>query len=190
MKVSKLQMAEHRDQIIESAARQFRESGFDGISVSDVMKEAGLTHGGFYGHFDSKEELMALASQRAVHKSVSKYAKIIEGAPQKPLMTLVESYLSSRHQAHPETGCLFAAVGSELARQPSSVKHAVMQEEAKLLELIARIVPGRTKAAKRRRAIAVFAELVGAMILARCVPDPELSKEILATVSDSVAAGQ
>src|SRR5215472_5401448 len=81
MKVSKLQMAEHRDQIIESAARQFRESGFDGISVSDVMKEAGLTHGGFYGHFDSKEELMALASQRAVHNSVSKYAKMIDEAP-------------------------------------------------------------------------------------------------------------
>ena len=190
MKVNKQTMAEHREQIIESAARQFRENGFDGISVADVMKEAGLTHGGFYGHFDSKEELMALASQRAVHNSVNKYAKIIEEAPQKPLMALVKSYLSQRHQAHPETGCLFAALGSELARQPSSVKDAVMQEELKLLELIARVVPGRTKAAKRKRAIAVFAELVGAMILARSVPDAELSEEILTTAFDSVAAGQ
>jgi TetR/AcrR family transcriptional repressor of nem operon len=190
MKVSKQKMAEHREQIIESAARHFRENGFDGISVADVMKEAGLTHGGFYGHFNSKEELMALASQRAIHNSVSKYAQIIEEAPGKPLMALVKSYLSQRHQAHPETGCLFAALGSELARQPSSVKDAVMQEELKLFELIARIVPGKTKAAKRKRAIAVFAELVGAMILARGVPDPGLSEEILTTVSNSVATGQ
>jgi TetR/AcrR family transcriptional repressor of nem operon len=188
MKVSKQKMAEHREQIIVAAAQKFREKGFDGISVADLMKQAGLTHGAFYGHFNSKEELMAMASQRALQDSVKRYAKTVDDSPDKPLMALAKLYLSPRHQAHPETGCVFAALGSELARQPASVKDAVAQEGLNLIELISRIVPGRTKAARKKRAIAVFAELVGAMILARSTPDANLSQEILATVSDSVAS--
>jgi TetR/AcrR family transcriptional repressor of nem operon len=101
---------------------------------------------------------------------------------------VLHAYLSPTHQAHPETGCVFAALGSEVARQPASVKDAVAQDGLNLIELITRIVPGRTKAARRRRVIAVFAELVGAMILARSTPDADLSQEILATVTDSLAA--
>src|SRR5271170_3287736 len=102
MKVSKQKMAEHREQIIAAAAKRFREQGFDGISVADLMKEVGLTHGGFYGHFTSKEELVALASLRAMSDSAAKWQKVIDGAPGDPLEALAESYLSQRHHDHPE----------------------------------------------------------------------------------------
>jgi len=186
MKVSKKKVAEHREQIITAAAKRFRENGFDGISVADLMKEAGLTHGGFYGHFSSKEELVGLASQRALRETANKWEKVIEEAPDKPLEALAKYYLSSRHQAHPETGCLFAALGSELGRQPRSVKGAVVEEQLGVVELFSRIVPGKTKAAKRRQAIVVLAELIGGMILARCAPDAALSEEIRKTVSAAI----
>jgi len=187
MKVSKRKVAEHREQIIAAAAKRFREKGFDGISVADLMKEAGLTHGGFYGHFSSKEELMGLASQRALRETAKMWEKVIEEAPDKPLEALAKFYLSPKHQSHPETGCLFAALGSELARQPRSVKEAVREEQLAIFDLISRVVPGRTKAARRKQAIIVLAGLIGGMVLARSVSDAALSEEILKTVSASVA---
>ena len=186
MKVSKQKMAEHREQIIEAAAKRFRENGFDGISVADLMKEVGLTHGGFYGHFTSKEELVGWASKRAMSRTAAKWEKVIKEAPGDPLEALAKDYLSTRHQEHPEFGCLFAALGSELARQPASVKEAVMEGQLQFLDLLSRIVPGRTKAARRKKAIVVFAGLIGGMILARSVPDPDLSQEILKTMTKAI----
>ena len=186
MKVSKQKMAEHREQIITAAAKRFREKGFNGIGVADLMKEVGLTHGGFYGHFGSKEELIGMASQRALCESTKKWKKVIEEAPDRPLEVFSRYYLSRRHQMHPETGCLFASLGSELDRQPRSVKEAVMEEQLTIFDLLSRIVPGRTKAVKRKQAIVVLAGLIGGMILARSVPDDVLSEEILETVSSSI----
>jgi TetR/AcrR family transcriptional repressor of nem operon len=186
MKVSKQRMAEHREQIIAAAADRFREHGFDGISVADLMKEVGLTHGGFYGHFSSKEELVALASLRAMSSTAIKWQKVIDEAPGDPLAALAKSYLSPRHHGHPETGCLFAALGSELARQPSSVRDAVTEGQETFFDLLACIVPGRTKAARKKRAIITLASLVGGMILARSVSDPKLSQEILEAVAASI----
>ena len=187
MKVSKQKVAEHREQIITAAAKRFREKGFDGISVADLMKEAGLTHGGFYGHFSSKEELMGLASQQALRETAQKWEKVIREAPNKALEALAKFYLSAKHQAHPETGCLFATLGSDLARQPSSVKEAMMGEQLAALDVISRVVPGRTKAARRKQAISVLAGFIGGMVLARSVSDAALSEEILKTVSASIA---
>ena len=90
MKVSKETMAEHREWIITAAARRFREHGFDGVSVADIMKEVGLTHGGFYGHFSSKDELVALASLRAMTEAIAKWQKVIDEAPGDRLETLVD----------------------------------------------------------------------------------------------------
>ena len=185
MKVSKQKVAEHREQIITAAAKRFRENGFDGISVADLMKEVGLTHGGFYGHFGSKEELIGLAAQRALRDSAKKWEKVIEEAPERPLEAFAKNYLSRRHQMHPETGCLLAAVGSELSRQPRSVKEAV-EEELTIFDLLSRIVPGKTKAAKRKQAIVVLAGLIGGMILARSMPNDALAEEILETVSSAL----
>jgi TetR/AcrR family transcriptional repressor of nem operon len=186
MKVSRKKMAEHREQILAAAAKRFREHGFDGISVADLMKEAGLTHGGFYGHFSSKEELVALASLRAMGETVAKWEKVVDEAPGNPLETLAKSYLSLRHHDHPETGCLLAALGSELARQPSSVRDAVREGQQQFFALLTRIVPGQTKAARKKKAIAVLATMIGGMVLARTVSDPELRQEILETVAASI----
>lgn len=186
MKVSKEKMAEHREQIIVAATKRFREKGFDGIGVADLMKEVGLTHGGFYGHFSSKEELVGLASQRALRETAIKWEKVIEQAPSDPVEALANYYLSERHQCHPETGCVFASLGSELARQSRSVKEVVMQEELTFLELLSRVMPKGTKAARRKQAIIVLAGLVGAMILARSTPEGALSQEILQTMSGAI----
>src|ERR1700677_1340895 len=102
MKVTKEAMAEHREQIITAAAKRFREGGFDNVSVGDIMKEVGLTHGGFYGHFSSKDELVALASLRAMIESIAKWQKVVDEAAGDRLDTFVDSYLSLRHYNHPE----------------------------------------------------------------------------------------
>jgi len=187
MKVSRQKMAEHREQIIAAAAKQFREKGFDGISVADLMKEVGLTHGGFYGHFSSKEELVALASQRALRETAQKWEKVLGESPDNPLEAFAQHYLSTRHQSHPETGCLLAALGSDLARQPRSVKEAVMEEQNTVIDLFARFAPGRTKVERKKQAISFFAQLVGGMILARSVPDGPRCEEILKAVAVSLA---
>src|ERR1700761_5918015 len=122
MKVSKLEKAEHREQIIAAAARQFREKGFDAIGVSDLMKEVGLTHGGFYGHFSSKEELVALAVQRAFQETIARWEKVMAETPDRPLDSFTEYYLTPKHRSRPESGCVLAALGSDLSRQPEMVK--------------------------------------------------------------------
>ena len=186
MKVTKQKMAEHRERIIAVATRRFRKNGFDGIGVADLMKEAGLTHGGFYNHFSSKEELIGLASQRALRETAEKWEEVIDEARGNPVKALAKHYLSERHQSHPESGCMFAALGSELARQPRSVKEKVMQEELNIIDLLARLLPGRTAAAKRKQSIIMLAGLVGAMVLARSVPDLALSRKILTTMSAAI----
>ena len=186
MKVSKQKMAEHREQIISAAARRFREKGFDGIGVADLMKEAGLTHGGFYNHFNSKEELIGLASRRALRETAGRWEKVIAESPGNPLQALANYYLSERHQSHAETGCLFAALGSDIARQSRSVKEGIMQEELTLIDLLSRVVPGKTKAARRKQAVIALAGLIGGMILARSTPDPAFSHEILKTMATAV----
>ena len=113
MKVSKEQMAENRERILDAAAQLFREKGFDGIGVADLMKSAGLTHGGFYGHFASKDELMAQASARALQRLQAAWSAIAREAAahgQEPLAAIEAAYLSPRHRDAPGQGCLLAAL--------------------------------------------------------------------------------
>jgi TetR/AcrR family transcriptional repressor of nem operon len=186
VKVSKETMTEHREQIIVAAARRFRERGFDGVSVADIMKEVGLTHGGFYGHFSSKDELAALASSRAMNETLVRWQKLVAEAPGDRLEALVHSYLSLRHHDHPERGCLLAMLGTEISRQPQAVKEMVTIEQQKLLDFLSGIAPGKTKALRRKQAIIALAAMVGAMTLARGSSDTYLRREILETVAASV----
>lgn len=182
MKVSKEQMAENRERILDAAAQLFREKGFDGIGVADLMKSAGLTHGGFYGHFASKDELMAQASARALQRLQAAWSALAHEAAahgQEPLAAIEAAYLSPRHRDAPGQGCLLAALGSDTARQGPAVRRAVTEGVRAQVDGLARLVPGRTKAAKRQRALSDYASLVGAMVLARAVDDPALSDEIL-----------
>lgn len=190
MKVSREQAAENRQRIVEIASKLFREHGLDGIGVADLMKSAGLTHGGFYGHFDSKEDLMAEACAYAVGASVSKLRERIDAAPENPLAVVTASYLSSAHCKQPGAGCALAALGSEASRHGGGVRHALTDGLRELIDLLTTIVPGRSKAARREKALATFASMVGAVVLARSVDDPALAEKILQSVSTSILGPQ
>jgi len=179
MKVSKEQMAENRDRILEAAATLFRERGFDGIGVADLMKGAGLTHGGFYGHFDSKEDLMAQAATRAAGQSLAAWQRLAERHPGQERAAVGSAYLTTRHRDHPGHGCLLATLGADAARQGPTVRHAVTEGMRPLIDLLEQATPGRSKAARRRKALADYAGMVGALVLARVVDDAALSQEIL-----------
>jgi TetR/AcrR family transcriptional regulator, transcriptional repressor for nem operon len=186
MRVSREQAAENRERILSVATKLFREKGFDGIGVADLMRSAGLTHGGFYGHFASKEDLVAQACARALARSVEAWAQSAEEGARSPLAAITASYLSAKHRDHPGSGCLLAALGADVPRQGASVRRAVTEGLRRLIVVLTRVVPGRSTAAKRERALATMASLVGALVLARAVDDKTLSEEILQATAASL----
>ena len=179
MRVSREKAAENRERIIEAAGALFREKGFDGIGVVDIMKAANLTHGGFYGHFDSKDDLVAQASRRAMARAAVNWEKVVSSAKSDPYAALLAHYLSPRHRDEPSHGCAFAALSGDAARCGEPVQTAFAQGLEPLIEIVAKAASGRSKAARRRKAIATVAEMIGALILARAVGDSALSDEIL-----------
>lgn len=186
MKVSREQASQNRDRVLETAGRLFRERGFDGIGVADLMKSAGLTHGGFYGQFASKEELMAEACARSFAHSLEIWSGVAERASGEPLAAVMKGYLSRQHRDNPGEGCVLAALGSDAARQGPGLRRAVTEGTRALLDLFTRLAPGRIQARKRERAIHAYAAMVGALVLARAVDDEALSNEILKTVAASL----
>ena len=188
MKVSRERAAQNRDRIVEAAAQLFRERGFEGIGVADLMKEAGLTHGGFYGHFSSKEDLIAQASARALTGSLALWSRLAEREPGDPLSAIAGVYLTSRHRDNPGAGCLLAALGPDVSRQGPAVRRAVTGYVRSTCDLLASLVPRKSKAARRQKAITTYAMLVGAMVMARAVDDRALSQEILDAGLASVKA--
>src|ERR1044072_7813618 len=177
MKVSREQAAGRRERMLEAAAQRFRERGFDGIGVADLMKEAGLTHGGFYGHFSSKEELIREASARALTNTFALFRQQAEGAAGNPLAAVANSYLSSRHRDDPGTGCLLAALGPDVSRQGQGGRRTGTDYVRSAVDLLTTRIPGKPKAARRRKAISTYATLVGTMVMARAVGDRALSQE-------------
>jgi Transcriptional regulator len=188
MKVSREQAASNRNRIVDAAAQLFRERGYEGIGVADLMKEAGLTHGGFYGHFASKEDLIAEASIRALTQSLAGWDKLAERSPEDPLAAIAETYLSRNHRDDPGAGCLLAALGPEVSRRGPAVRRAVTDYVRSACDVLTKMVPGKSKAARRQKVIATYATLVGAMVLARAVDDRALSQEILDAGLASVSA--
>ena len=186
MKVSREQAARNRERILDAAARLFRERGFEGIGVADLMKEAGLTHGGFYGHFTSKDDLIAQASARELTRSLAQWSTIAERASGDPLSATADAYLTLSHRDNPGAGCVLAALGPDVSRQGAAVRQVVTDYVRSVCDLLARLVPGKSKAARRRTAISTYATLVGAMVLARAVDDRDLSLEILDAARNSV----
>lgn len=188
MKVTREQAAQNRERIVEAAAQLFRERGFDGIGVADLMKEAGLTHGGFYGHFSSKEDLIAEASARALTGSLSAWSDLAAQASGDSLCAVASGYLTSGHRDNPGTGCLLAALGPDVSRQGPAVRRTVTEHVRSAVDLLTKLVPCKSKAARRRMAISTYATLVGAMVIARAVHDRTLSQEILDAGLESVKA--
>jgi len=186
MKVSRETAAANREKIVDVASRLFREKGFDGIGVADLMKEAGLTHGGFYGHFESKDQLAEEASDRAVERALKRWREIADGAGDDAFEALVKNYLSEERFSSPGAGCLFAALGSEASRQRKTVRRVFAEGFEKFIAILADAAPGRTKAEKRKRSIAAFSEMIGALVLARAVNEPALANEILRTAASDL----
>jgi TetR/AcrR family transcriptional repressor of nem operon len=179
MRVSRERAAENRQRIVETASRMFREHGFDGVGVDAIMNGAGLTHGGFYGHFRSKDDLAAEAMTRALERSVEKQRRYTK------LNDLVSGYLSGRHRADRARGCAIAALGADIARQGEGVRGASTAYVRGQLDRFACLLRNGTAASRRRRAITTLAGMVGALTLARAVDDPALSEEILAVARDA-----
>jgi TetR/AcrR family transcriptional regulator, transcriptional repressor for nem operon len=167
--------AETRVRIIEAAGRLFRERGIDAVGVDAVMREAGLTHGGFYTHFPSKEALVAEAAAAALARSAARWEAIARERPEDGHARIVDAYLDPAHVAATGRGCLLAALGPDVARRPGA-RSGVTAAIRAMLDTLARCVPGR----RRERAAATLCTLVGAVVLARISDDPDLSAELLA----------
>lgn len=179
MRVSREKAAEHRERIIEAAGALFREKGFGGISVADIMQAADLTHGGFYGHFASKDDLVAQACERVMALAIANWEKTAARDPDDPFAALLTRYLSPRHRDDPARGCVFAALGADAARSGPLVHDAFAEGLEPLIAILAESAPGASKTARRRKAVAAMAGLVGALLLARAIGQRELSDEIL-----------
>lgn len=177
MRVTREQAAAHREKILEVAGALFRQHGFDGIGVADIMKRAGLTHGGFYGHFASKDDLAAETTTRVL--GTEGWVERLTGTAQPSIGDVVRSYLSPRHRADAGHGCPFAALGSDVARQSRSVRRAFTEGFRVRVEALGTLLPGRSADARREKALATISGLVGALVLSRAVDDPKLSNEIL-----------
>ena len=182
MRVSREKAAENRERIIDAAGTLFRARGFAGIGVADIMKAAELTHGGFYGHFASKDDLAAQASRRSLVRAAAKWERIAAASPRKAYAALLANYLTPTHRDDPARGCAFASLSNDAARGGKAVRAAFAEGLQPFLGVLAESIQGRSKETRRRKAIATMAALVGAVTLARAVGDPNVSDEILAAV--------
>jgi len=184
MGYSKAQKEKTHKRIVAIASKRFREKGLAGFGIAELMKEAGLTVGGFYRHFDSRDELVA----EAVSDAFGVWQRQKEAAESKgqPLSfaKLIDDYLSNAHRKNPGTGCAFSALAPEIARSDKRTRALTSEQVRDDIELIVGLLPDKDKRVARARAILTFSSLVGAMSLSRAVSDEVLSREILTMVAD------
>jgi TetR/AcrR family transcriptional regulator, transcriptional repressor for nem operon len=167
------------ERIVETAARAIRRSGYDGTGVAEIMKEAGLTHGGFYAHFDSRDGMLAEAADRAGADTVAFLTRVAaEVAPKKALEAMLRTYLSKEHVESAETGCAVAALGSEMPRQSAKVRRAATRRIKEMIDLVARQSPDWGQPGAHERALVTVATALGALVLARAVDDAKLSDAV------------
>jgi TetR/AcrR family transcriptional repressor of nem operon len=184
MGYSKAQKARTHKRIVTIASKRFREKGLAGFGIAELMKEAGLTVGGFYKHFDSRDDLVAAAISSAFGDWQRRAEAAKSGGPPVSLAKLIDDYLSDAHRKNPGTGCAFSALAPEIARSDKRTRAVTSQQVQNDFESIIELLPGKDKRAARSRAILTFSAMVGAMALARAVSDEALSREILKTVAE------
>lgn len=167
------------ERIVAAAARAIRRTGYEGTGVADIMKEAGLTHGAFYAHFESREAMLAEAASRACAESAAVAAQAVASVPaEEALVTMLRGYLSREHIEHIEQGCPLVALGSETPRQVPEVRRVTTRYMKEMIDLLARQSPDWGQPAAHERALVTMATLVGAVLLARAVDEPALSKDL------------
>ena len=186
MRVSRIQAEENRQAVINVASRLFREHGFDGIGLKDLMKGAGLTQGAFYKQFASKDDLAAQASRRALESACRRWSAAAEANPQDPLGAVIAFYLSMDHRAERMDGCPVVALGSDAARQSVDVKASFEAGIRKYLELLGSWVGDAEGEEPSGDAMAILSTMVGAVVLSRAVNDERLSKQFLQAAAESV----
>jgi TetR/AcrR family transcriptional regulator, transcriptional repressor for nem operon len=180
------QTTRKHEKILKEASRLFRERGFDGAGVAEIMKAAGLTHGAFYAHFATKEALEVEAVERAFAQSDNRIYALTATA-RDPKRVFLDNYLSASHRDHPGSGCVIAALGPEIARN-SAARRPFTQRVKIMIEGMAGRFRWKRDTAARHDAIHLLSAAVGALTLARAVDDSRLSDEILESVHDRLAS--
>jgi len=183
MKTSRATVEANRQKVLEAASEGFRRKGFDGLRVADIMRGAGLTHGGFYNYFESKEDLAAQACDLSLKRQVERLGTAGAGhetTRRAALEAYITRYLSGHNRDHPESACLFPSLAADVARQSGPVRKAFTQGVDAYVEALGGLAGGRVQA------IMTLSALVGAMVLARGVDDAALSDDILTTVREGL----
>jgi TetR/AcrR family transcriptional repressor of nem operon len=177
----KTHKAETRRRIVEAAAAALRSQGLAGAGVAGIMKQAGLTHGGFYAHFSDKEALAAEALREADAQTEAWLGKAAEGAaPERKLLAIADAYLSRLHREHPERGCPLATLGPEAVRAGGAAGMALAESVGTRLKRLETLAPATTDAGRRQRATGALAAMAGGMLLARAAGGSEEAERILA----------
>ena len=169
-----------RSRIVENASYGLRQNGADGVSVADLMKLAGLTHGGFYSHFDSREALVIEAFAQAMDRTVADWLKIMKGMPvEERLDAVVDAYLSPRHRDNRSRGCVLPALGADIARSSQKARRMFAGKFEQMLGMVARLFPEKSPKEARQVATSALATMMGSIVLARAAGDKTLSDDIL-----------
>ncbi len=190
MRVSKEKAAQNRQKIVAAAARLFRERGIGATGVDAITEDAGLTHGAVYSQFGSKEAIAVEAIRGALQGSEHLWQRLLERKGRKKAFpAIVTAYLSAEHRDFAGKGCVVAALGSEISRQPDRVREAFTEELKDALEFLAGVVPEDEPSRSSDDAIMAFAAMTGALILARAVSDENFSDRILKTAAKRVVEG-
>ncbi|EKN5968347.1 TetR/AcrR family transcriptional regulator, partial [Yersinia enterocolitica] len=178
----------NREAIVETSSQLFRARGLNGVSVNDLMAAVGLTHGGFYGHFASKDELAAIASRKALDESSTRWQEISSEPGQNNLRTLVEFYLSPTHRDHAENGCAITALASDVAREndDNPVYEVYLSGVKSMLARLESVSNIEDPEQRRQHALAQFAMMSGALTLARATAGNKLSDEFLAAAKKAL----
>jgi TetR/AcrR family transcriptional repressor of nem operon len=190
MRYSKEHKQETHARIVKKASVRLREKGAHGIGVADLMKEAGLTHGGFYAHFDSREALVIEAFAYAMDRSTERWRKMAEQTlPERRFSAIVETYLTPVHRDDPGHGCAVPALGAEIARESPKTRKAFAAKLEQLIDMMADQIPGAPRKAARKQAIAALTTMMGTLVLSRIAGSGEFSDEIL-TAGREAALGR
>lgn len=186
MRVSRAQAEENHQAVINAASRLFREHGFDGIGLKDLMKGAGLTQGGFYKQFASKDDLMAKASQRAMETAARRWTDAAAANPASPLEAVIAFYLSPEHHRNKGAGCPLVALGSDAARQSSDVRASFETGAKAHLRVLDEVAPAGEDQKPSMKAMAMLSLMVGAVMLSRVVNDGDLAQDFLDAAAGEV----
>ncbi|MET0970655.1 MAG: TetR/AcrR family transcriptional regulator [Tardiphaga sp.] len=189
MRYSKEHKQETHARIVKKASVRLREKGAHGIGVADLMKEAGLTHGGFYAHFDSREALVIEAFGYAMDRSTERWRQLSgQAGPDEGLSTIVNAYLSAQHRDNPGQGCAVPALGAEIARESPKTRKAFAAKLDHMIDMISEHFADGPDKAARKQAMAALATMMGTIVLARVAGSGELSDELLGAGREAVVS--